>query len=56
MEAVLFGRGSPTHEEIVRVLLAAGADPSIADNDGTTPAEHAETRGYDQIAQLLSEG
>lgn len=55
MEAVLFGRGSSTHQEIIQVLLAAGADPTIADSEGVTPAEHARKRGYDEMAELLAE-
>ena len=39
LEAVILSDGGPRHIEIVRLLLAAGADPNIADNDGVTPAE-----------------
>ncbi|MDR6906399.1 ankyrin repeat protein [Agromyces sp. 3263] len=54
LEAVILGDGGPRHRETVRVLLHAGADPSIADHDGVTPLEHARSRGYAQIAALLS--
>ena len=54
MEAVLFGQGSATHQEIIRVLLDAGADPTIADADGTTPVQHAVARGYREIVELLT--
>ena len=37
----------------VRILLDAGADRSIADREGVTPLQHAEQRGYDEIADLL---
>ena len=40
--------------ESVRILLDAGADPSIPDGDGVTALEHARSRGYDEIAALLS--
>jgi len=53
LEAIILGDGGPDHQEIVRVLLAAGADPGIADHDGVTPLRHAEQRGYDEIAGLL---
>lgn len=53
LEAVILGDGSEAYQEIVRVLLAAGADPSIADSDGVTPLEHARRRGHDQIAFIL---
>ena len=39
--------------QIVRLLLAAGADPSIGDKDGVTALEHARARGYTAIARLL---
>jgi ankyrin repeat protein len=54
MEAVVLGDGGPAHTEIVRVLLAAGADASIPDRDRITPLEHARKRGYDEMARVLS--
>jgi hypothetical protein len=53
LEAVILGDGGPAHQEIVRILLAHAADPAIADGDGVTALEHAEARGYDEIARLL---
>ena len=38
LEAVILSDGGPRHIEIVRLLLAAGADPNIADNDGVVAA------------------
>ncbi|MFC6668036.1 hypothetical protein ACFP9V_23435 [Deinococcus radiopugnans] len=37
LEAVILGDGGPTHTEIVRELLAHGADRRIADREGVTP-------------------
>lgn len=54
LEAVILGDGGARHTEIVRLLLAAGADPNLADRDGTTPLGHAKRRGYAAIAQLLT--
>lgn len=54
LEAVLLGDGGPRHQEIVRILLAAGADRSIADRDGVTPLEHARRKGHTEIAALLA--
>ena len=34
LEAVVLGDGGGRHQEVVRILLDAGADPSIADRDG----------------------
>ncbi|TQM57390.1 hypothetical protein FBY41_4214 [Humibacillus xanthopallidus] len=53
LEAVILGDGGPAHEEIVRILLAAGADRTIADKDGVTALQHARAKGYTSIARLL---
>ena len=54
LEAVILGDGGPRHQEIVRILLAAGANRSITDKDGVTALQHAQRRGYPEIAALLS--
>lgn len=53
LEAVILGRGGPAHEEIVRILLDAGASPNIADRSGVTALGHARSRGYRGIAAIL---
>ncbi|MFF0740728.1 ankyrin repeat domain-containing protein [Streptomyces sp. NPDC004111] len=53
LEAVILGDGGRPHQEVVELLLAAGAVPDLADQDGTTPLEHAERRGFDVITALL---
>ena len=53
LEAIILGDGSARYQEIVRILLDAGADPTIADHDGVSALEHAERKGYDEIARLL---
>ncbi|MER5966527.1 ankyrin repeat domain-containing protein [Streptomyces sp. NPDC002057] len=53
LEAVILGDGGRAHQEVVELLLAAGADPHLADTDGATPLLHAERRGFDAIAALL---
>jgi ankyrin repeat protein len=55
LEAVILGDGGEAHVEIVRLLLGAGADRSIADRDGVTALEHARERGYDELVRLLEE-
>jgi uncharacterized protein len=53
LEAIILSDGGPAHQEIVRMLLEAGADPDLADGDGVAPLAHARSRGYDAIAALL---
>ncbi len=53
LEAVILGDGGKNHQEIVRILLKAGADKSIADKDGVTALEHARSRGQTEVAKLL---
>ena len=53
MEAVVLGDGGPDHVATVRALVEAGADVAIPDRDGVTPAQHAEARGYDAIAEII---
>jgi ankyrin repeat protein len=53
LEAVILGNGGAAHQEIVRLLLAAGADRSIPDRDGITALEHARTKGHRALARLL---
>ncbi len=53
LEAILLSDGGTTHQDIVRLLLAAGADPNLADQDGVTPLRHARQKGYRVIAEHL---
>ncbi|MBN8965748.1 MAG: ankyrin repeat domain-containing protein, partial [Rhizobiales bacterium] len=54
MEAVVLGNGGSNHQQVVRLLLDAGADHSIADRDGVTPLEHARARGYSAMVAMLA--
>jgi ankyrin repeat protein len=57
LEAILLSDGGTKHQEIVRLLLGAGANPNLADHDGVTPLRHARQKGYRVIAdQLVAAG
>ncbi len=56
MEAVVLADGGPVQQEIVRLLLAHGADASNPDLEGVTPLEHARRLGYTAIAAMLDGG
>ncbi|MEO9076703.1 MAG: ankyrin repeat domain-containing protein, partial [Gelidibacter sp.] len=53
MEAIILGATGETQVAIVKVLVDAGADVNIADNDGVTPLQHAKNRNMDKIAKIL---
>jgi ankyrin repeat protein len=53
LEAVILGDGGRAHQEIVELLITAGATPGLPDHDGVTALEHAERRGFTEIAGLL---
>jgi ankyrin repeat protein len=53
LEAVILGDGSRRYQDVVRTLLAAGADRNLADHDGITALEHAQRRGHQAIADLV---
>ncbi|WP_020389195.1 ankyrin repeat domain-containing protein [Kribbella catacumbae] len=53
LEAILLGDGTAPYQQIVEILLDAGAKPGIADRDGITPLTHARGRGQHQIAEIL---
>ena len=56
MEAVVLGDGGSDHLATVRALVEAGANANITDRDGVTPLQHAEARGYSQIAKIIRVG
>lgn len=53
LEAVILGDGSAPYQEIVRLLLAAGADRELADKDGVTALRHAVSKGQKEVAAIL---
>jgi hypothetical protein len=53
LEIVILGDGGPRHVDVAKLVLAAGADPKIADKDGVLPLTHARRRGQTEIARLI---
>jgi ankyrin repeat protein len=53
LEAIILGDGGPIHTEIVKLLVAGGADVNIPDKDGVTPLTHAKRRSYTAIVEIL---
>lgn len=53
LEAIILGDGGAAHTEIVRLLVAAGADVNLADSQGVSPLTHARQRGFLQIVNIL---
>ena len=54
LEAIILGDGGPDYIEIVRLLIDAGADVGIPDDNDVTPLAHAKTSGYSEIVDLLT--
>jgi ankyrin repeat protein len=53
LETIILSDGGPTHQQVVRVLVAGGADPNLADAEGLTPLAHARQRGFIKIERPL---
>ena len=53
IEAIILGDGGSNHQDVVRALVSAGADRTIADREGVTPLQHARSRGYTEMVELL---
>ena len=52
-EAILLNNGGQNQQDVVRQLLAAGADPDIRDPQGRTALQNAERLGFTEIAALI---
>lgn len=53
LEIVVLGDGGARHQEVARLVLAAGADPNIADKDRVSPLTHARRKGQTEIARMI---
>lgn len=55
LEAVILGDGGSVYQEIVGLLIDAGAQ-NVADHEGQTPLDHARSRGFAEIAARIEAG
>lgn len=53
IETIILSDGGPTHQDIMKQLIAAGADVNIPDGDGISPLAHARQRGYTAMVTML---
>ncbi len=53
LEAIILGDGGPSHTEVVRLLVDAGADVNLADGNGESPLTHARNREYAEMVDIL---
>lgn len=53
LETIILSDGGPTHVDILKQLVAGGADVNLADRDGVTPLAHARARGYVEMVAIL---
>ncbi|KAF0820538.1 MULTISPECIES: ankyrin repeat domain-containing protein [unclassified Cytobacillus] len=53
IEAIVLNDGGKTQQDIIKLLLEHGADPSLTDQYGVRPIELARRKGYKEIEDIL---
>ncbi|WP_333485555.1 ankyrin repeat domain-containing protein [Sphingobacterium sp. SYP-B4668] len=53
MEAIILGNGSQKFVNVVQALVDAGCNIHIPDQDKVTPLQHAKSKGYTSIVDIL---
>jgi uncharacterized protein len=53
LEAIILGNGGEHHQQIVELLVKAGAYVNLADQDSVKPLQHARSRGFREIEAFL---
>jgi uncharacterized protein len=53
LETIILSDGGPTHTDILKQLVDAGANVNLADRDGVTPLAHAKKRSYGEMTRIL---
>ncbi|GGC86923.1 ankyrin repeat domain-containing protein [Enterococcus wangshanyuanii] len=54
IEAVALRDGSEMYQQIVQVLVEAGADKTLRDNTGRTAEDYAKSLGYSEMLSILN--
>ncbi|MHA0856524.1 ankyrin repeat domain-containing protein [Paenibacillus sp. CMAA1364] len=54
LEAIILGDGGKDHQVIVQLLIQYGADVNLADSEGKSPLQHAESNGYREMIEMLT--
>ncbi|PQZ92341.1 hypothetical protein CQ018_12640 [Arthrobacter sp. MYb227] len=55
LEAVILGSGGTDHQEVIKLLIEAGADVNLPDAQGVSALEHARQKQQSAVAKLLEE-
>ncbi len=55
LEAIVLGDGSRPYQQIVTVLLRAGADPSISDHQGRDARTLAAEQGFRDLVRIIDQ-
>ena len=53
MEAIVLSDGGKGQQETIKLLIEYGADVNILDSKGVTPLQHAKSRGFTKIIEIL---
>ncbi len=53
IESIVLGDGGANHHNVLEQLIAAGANPNLADRNGTTPLGLATAKGFNAMAISL---
>lgn len=53
IESIVLGNGGPHHQATLQALIDAGAKLQLADRQGNTPLQLAQSRGYTAMVTLL---
>jgi uncharacterized protein len=53
IESIVLGDGGARHQATLKSLIAAGANLQLADREGRTPLQLAQSRGYGEMVKML---